>query len=298
MEPKFSIIVPTFNRRKHIETAIDSALNQDYPEKKFEIIIIDDGSIDGTEDLIRSRYKNELEKGRISLIVLPDNKGASWARNEGIRNAKNEWIAYLDTDNSLNKLFLKSFAESISKNPEKKSFYAQIKHTSSGKIVGEDFDFFRLTFANFIDLGAFVHSKKLFSELGGFDTKLTRLIDWDLVIRYTNKFPPKFIKKVLVNYYDGNSIPRISNSESQEENYKIISLKYLDTLSPRKFLLRRKEEYERVLEKEKVIEKKSKEIERLNARLQSKEQQLISIVSTLRWKVPNYIYKVIRKILG
>ncbi len=88
-----SVIIPAYNRENHIERAIQSIQSQDISD--IEIIIVDDGSTDKT-----SLNVKEMEKGdsRIRLIRHEKSKGAQAARNTGIRNAKGEWIAFLDSD--------------------------------------------------------------------------------------------------------------------------------------------------------------------------------------------------------
>lgn len=86
-----SVIIPTYNRANLILQAVKSVLNQTY--KNFEIIIVDDGSSDNTEDVI-----NVIHDNRIRYIKHAINKGASAARNTGIREAKGKYIAFQDSD--------------------------------------------------------------------------------------------------------------------------------------------------------------------------------------------------------
>jgi len=87
---KLSAVIPTYNRRTHVLRAIDSVLAQTAPVD--EIIVVDDGSTDGTSDAIRNRFG-----GRVAVLGQK-NSGVSAARNHGIREARGEWIALLDSD--------------------------------------------------------------------------------------------------------------------------------------------------------------------------------------------------------
>lgn len=87
--PKISVIIPTYNRSKYIVDTIESVLAQDFAE--YEIVVVDDGSTDNTRDLLLP-YKSEIR------YIYQENKGVSGARNTGIRNAKGEWFAFLDSD--------------------------------------------------------------------------------------------------------------------------------------------------------------------------------------------------------
>src|ERR1700744_3910857 len=85
-----SAIVPTYNRASYVGRAIDSIVEQSV--QPDEIIIVDDGSTDGTSSLLRSRYGD-----RIQSIQQP-NEGVSSARRRGIQASSCDWIAFLDSD--------------------------------------------------------------------------------------------------------------------------------------------------------------------------------------------------------
>ena len=89
--PTISVIIPTYNRADFIGRAIESVLDQTYQD--FEIIVIDDGSKDNTENIVKS-----FDDTRITYIRLKDNKGAAVARNTGIGTARGKFIAFQDSD--------------------------------------------------------------------------------------------------------------------------------------------------------------------------------------------------------
>lgn len=88
---RVSALIPTYNRRDQVLRAIDSVLAQTVPVD--EVIVVDDGSTDGTAEAIRSRY------GSCVSVFRQKNAGVSAARNRGVCEAKSEWIAFLDSDN-------------------------------------------------------------------------------------------------------------------------------------------------------------------------------------------------------
>lgn len=98
LELKFSIVIPLFNKEKHIKRAVNSVLNQSY--KEFELIVVDDGSTD--------QSFSELGKVNDSRIrvVRQKNEGVSSARNKGIDEAKYDYIGFLDADDEWNPDFL------------------------------------------------------------------------------------------------------------------------------------------------------------------------------------------------
>ena len=92
MNPFFSIIMATYNRGYCISRAIDSVLAQSF--KEWELIIVDDGSSDNTEEIVK-KYNDK----RIKYIKLSKNSGVNVARNRGYKEAKGEWCFILDSDN-------------------------------------------------------------------------------------------------------------------------------------------------------------------------------------------------------
>lgn len=92
MNPLISIIIPAFNREKHIERCIKSALKQSY--SNIEVIIVDDGSKDNTPQIIK---KASLMDHRVKGVFQP-NKGAAEARKAGIMASKGEYLMFIDSD--------------------------------------------------------------------------------------------------------------------------------------------------------------------------------------------------------
>lgn len=86
----FSVVIPAYNREKTIKRAIDSVLRQTY--QNFEIIVVDDGSTDGTKDVVLSIHDDRIR------YIHQENQGAQVARNRGIHEGQYDWIAFLDSD--------------------------------------------------------------------------------------------------------------------------------------------------------------------------------------------------------
>ncbi len=88
---KISVVIPTLNRINTLQRALDSVINQTY--KPAEIIVVDNGSSDGTLKFLREQYPK--------ITILTENKiGVSSARNKGIKKSINQWIALLDSDDA------------------------------------------------------------------------------------------------------------------------------------------------------------------------------------------------------
>jgi glycosyltransferase involved in cell wall biosynthesis len=92
-KPKISVIVPTYNRSELLPRAINSILNQTF--KDFELIIVDDGSTDNTKKIIEKYSEND---SRIKYIYQENSGGPPRPKNTGIKIAKGNYIAFLDSD--------------------------------------------------------------------------------------------------------------------------------------------------------------------------------------------------------
>ena len=103
---KLSVIVPMYNSEKYIERCINSIINQEM--KDIEIILINDGSVDKTKNIV-GKYVNKHKN--IKLINKEKNEGLSAARNTGIKNATGEYIVFIDSDDEINNGMFKSMYE-------------------------------------------------------------------------------------------------------------------------------------------------------------------------------------------
>ncbi|WP_052714946.1 rhamnan synthesis F family protein [Paracoccus sp. S4493] len=211
----FSIIMPTRNRSWCISAAIGSALRQTH--QNFELIIVDDGSDDDTAEVVRRDFGAQLDSGTIRYVKLDAPIGVCAARNVGLAHARHDWVAYLDSDNQLRPNFLSVMANSIIERPDRDCFYGQIIFVETGRVIGRPYLRKEMIGGNYIDLGVFVHRRSLVQRFGGFDLDLRRLVDWDLILRYTAHQEPVFLPRVFLDYSDdkeGQGSDRISVRES------------------------------------------------------------------------------------
>ena len=100
-----SVVIPLYNKEAIIKKSIESVLTQDYDD--FEVIVVNDGSTDNSVEIVKA-----IHDPRITLIEQ-ENGGPSKARNTGVKNAKGEWILFLDADDELLPGALKHFAELV-----------------------------------------------------------------------------------------------------------------------------------------------------------------------------------------
>src|SRR5689334_15001816 len=128
-EPKVSIVIPSYNRAHCIADAIRSALAQDWPN--IEVIIADDGSSDDTEGAVRA-----LDEPRVRY-VRKVNGGCSSARNFGAAHASGKYVAYLDSDDTWEKTWLRDAVGIMEKDAGIGAVYSSLEHIDkNGKAVG------------------------------------------------------------------------------------------------------------------------------------------------------------------
>lgn len=109
-KPRFSIIIPLYNKEQTIERTIRGILNQTFSD--FEIVIVNDGSTDNSVNIVES-----IENSRIKLIHQ-ENAGPSAARNTGVRHTNADWIVFLDADDEILEDALEYYDKTINANPQ------------------------------------------------------------------------------------------------------------------------------------------------------------------------------------
>ncbi|WP_407276070.1 glycosyltransferase family 2 protein [Halothiobacillus sp. DCM-1] len=196
---KVSVIIPTFNRSAVIAESINSVLEQSF--KELELIIVDDGSSDNTEDII-----NKINDKRVVYIRNEQNKGAAESRNIGIWKASAEIIAFQDSDDIWLRDKLKKSMLALGDNPDAIGVFSSfIQLDPKGKnFTRKGFDskgknqHDEILYKNFIGTPCAVVRKKYLLEVGGFDENLPALEDWDLFIRLTKLGRMAYIPESMV----------------------------------------------------------------------------------------------------
>jgi len=114
--PFVSVVIATFNRKALLFRCLESLLELDYPPERLEIVVVDDGSCDGTADLISRESK--LKEGRIKYLRNAENRGAAASRNMGFSKACGELIVSLDDDCQVGKSWLKDLVGTFEDFPD------------------------------------------------------------------------------------------------------------------------------------------------------------------------------------
>lgn len=233
---KFSIVVPLFNKEKHIVRAINSILKQTHQD--FEILIIDDGSTDLSYNKAIS-----IKDSRIK-VYRKKNEGVSSARNFGVQHSTCEYIAFLDADDEWKPMFLESIIKMIKKYPEAGAYATSYEFKDQGvtrraninvNLNEEEFtvvDYFKCSLNDpLISASSVVIKKSVFEHVGFFSTRLTRGEDLEMWCRIALNYPIVFLNKVLATYYldSENKLTRMERNYS--ESFLSIAEQFLDKYS-------------------------------------------------------------------
>lgn len=215
-KPLVSIIMPTYNRGSIISIAINSVLQQSYGN--FELIILDDGSIDDTKQVV-----SKFSDNRIRYVQL-EHRGVSHARNEGLKIARGSFIAYLDTDNTWKKNFLTYMLTFMWQSKVDGAYSSIVSFNDEGEIIGyrgKSFNWDRCFQENYVDMNSLVHKKEII-ENKKFDENLERMVDWDFLLNISIDRKFCHIPFVGVNYYEGESFDRITKTKFVGRHQEII----------------------------------------------------------------------------
>ncbi len=220
---QISAIIPTFNRVEFLVRAIKSILTQ--TRKVREIIVVDNGSNDGTFEAVRDIFPS------VKYIFEKD-RGVSKARNAGIRNAQHEWIAFLDSDDQWSKTKIEKFI-SIQSSPEN-SF--RIWHSNeiwikNGQHLNQKnhhqkrggYIFNDCLKRCCISPSASIVHRTIFEKYGYFDKELPVCEDYDFWLKVSAKEKIGFIDKELVIKYGGHD-DQLSKKFWGMDRFRIISL--------------------------------------------------------------------------
>lgn len=241
-----SVIIPTYNRKHTLSRAIKSVNDQTY--EPFEIIIVDDGSTDGTKEWLAKRHP------RVQYIYQP-NAGVSAARNLGIKSAQGDWISLLDSDDEWLSQKLEKQVKAVKEDPDSMFCHTNEVWIRNGVRINQGKKHQKyggLIFNQCLDIcrispSSVLLKNSILKHTGLFDEKLPVCEDYDLWLRITAHNPVIFLDEPLINKYGGHK-DQLSRVPAGIEQYRIQSLeKILKTVNltqaqsnkTRKMLLRK-----------------------------------------------------------
>ena len=217
-----SAVIPVYNRKDRIQPTIESVLNQSVLPR--EIIVVDDGSTDGTSEFVESKYPDVK-------VVTQANQGVSAARNRGITEAKGEWVAFLDSDDEWLPSKLEMQSSWLRNHPDIKVCHCdeiwirnQVR-VNPGKRHKKQGGWIYLHCLPLcvISPSAVVINREVFDEVGMFDECLAACEDYDLWLRITQRFEVGYVDKQLLVKYGGHS-DQLSKSYAGMDRFRITAL--------------------------------------------------------------------------
>ncbi len=226
MNPKVSVVIPTYNRSNTISCAIKSVLNQTY--QNFEIIVVDDSPNDETEKVIKS-----FNDKRIKYIHNKKKSNLPKARNQGVRESdpNSKYIAFLDDDDEWLPQFLEKTVEKLESHPE------LIGVCPDHLVVHEDGTVLKKTRAirekwnSLIGNGAVLRKSLFFKKNIWFDENLLKGEDLDFGIRVLKENKIGVIEQPLQIYHTTSTYQRLASTSIPPENIDYLFQKHIDHYS-------------------------------------------------------------------
>ncbi len=225
--PMVSVIIPTYNRSDYLPKTLDSLIAQSF--RDYEVLLVDDGSTDNTEQLVRRRPEP------IRYFYQP-NAGPAAARNYGIKEARGEFVAFLDSDDLWEPRFLGNMVGFLRSNPKIDIAFCQFitindrdeiiernsKKPYSGRIAS------RLFASTFITTPSIVARRKVIINEGGFNESMLTNEDYDLWLRLALKHEFGLVEEPLclrrshpgTQSRNGDPGPSIRKAEMLDNYYR------------------------------------------------------------------------------
>ena len=195
--PKVSVVIASYQHEKFVRQCIESVLTQSFTD--FEIVVTDDGSKDGTADVIRS-----IEDPRIQLAVFPENRGACIAMNDAIARATGTYVAILNSDDYFLPGKLEHQVRVLDQRPDLAAVFALPTIVDERGAPLDDHPLLKVFQAKtqtrhqwlrhfFFHGNALCHPtlmirRQCYAELGKYDPRLAQLPDFDMWIRLCGRY--------------------------------------------------------------------------------------------------------------
>ena len=204
---RVSIILPTYNRAELVVRAIDSILQQTYEE--FELIVVDDGSTDDTEQKVRG-----IEDKRIRYVKLEKNGGPSNARNVGIDTAVYDYIAFHDSDDCWRKEKLEKQMRRLLESSSETGFvYGCYEYNSLDgrkacfprkeleKEKKTGYIYPQMLVENLIGMPTILVKRECIEKIGKFNIHYASLEDYEWMLRLSRVYGAAYLDEILVDVY-------------------------------------------------------------------------------------------------
>lgn len=236
MNPRFSIIVPLYNKAPYVRKALDSIVSQTFSD--WECIIVDDGSTDGSLDMVQE-VKSQEPRAKSVRIISQQNAGVAAARNNGVKASQGEFLCFLDADDWWEPTFLKEMDWLIKSYPDAGLYATNFVYYKKGKTHVEHNQ--QTGYINYPDIyyrtgsmpvwtGAACMPRKVFDEMGGFPVGIKLGEDFLLWAKTALHYKVAFCEKPL-SYYN-NDVPaslRATRNLHEPERHMLFNLESLES---------------------------------------------------------------------
>lgn len=228
----FSIIIPLYNKELNIGVTLQSVISQTYND--FEILIVNDGSTDESVAIVKTFMDTRIR------IIQKENGGVSSARNSGIKEAKFNYIAFLDADDVWEPNYLEEMRNLVLSYPKAAILGCNFDYYENGKYKQRDNGLpsdFRNIVTNYFEIGkrfslfwtsAVIVQKEKVEEVGCFDERISMGEDLDLWFRMVLNFQSAVFYNIVLAHYNLNDP---SSAMKKKHDYHKSILCYLDKYS-------------------------------------------------------------------
>lgn len=228
MKIRLSVVIPCYNHGKYLPEALES-VDKSSNRDEIEVIIVNDGSYDE----YTNQYITNLDQNKY-VIINQENLGLAKARNNGILQAKADYVLILDSDNYIEEVFISDFFNLINERVVFDALYGDARffgEENKIQIQGK-LDLYKLFKANYIDACA-IFKKNTLLKLNLYDDKMPNMgwEDWDMWLKLSfNDAKIIYLSKVYFNYrFRNNSMIRLHNNVRFAETKQYLAAKYLSS---------------------------------------------------------------------
>ena len=236
---KFSVIIPLYNKAPYIRKALESVLAQTYAD--YELIIIDDGSTDGSAEIAEAILQDPASRLIASSphrLIRQANSGVSAARNNGVAQASGDYIAFLDSDDWWEPTYLERMAQLIADYPEAGLYACNYVYYKPGKThVALDIPTGYINYPKaYYESGAMpvtsitaIMPRVVFDEMGGFPLGIKLGEDFLLWAKTAMHYPVVFLNEALAWY--NNDVPvalRATRNLHHPNNHMLFQMEVID----------------------------------------------------------------------